>query len=185
METENNIALPVNDKPAAGGKNSWLKKIQQYIPRRIILLLAGSLAILLFFLIPVNKTWFNEKIIGYWNDFIVQHKQLSTEQRMVKRFGTEYTYSRQIAAFFEQKGNINNVLVLIPSQAYFKKHGLVYEVPEPVTFYYFTGLKTARPHDKKSALANWYVTVKDNALHMDSVINAQSLTDTINAFSKY
>ena len=185
METDNDFALPITDPPAAAKRKNLLKKILRHIPKKIILLLASAVTILLFFLLPANKTWFNDKIIGYWNDFVSQRKQLSTEQRMIKRFGTAYTYSREVAAFFERKGIERNVLVLIPSQAYFKKHGMVYEVPEPVTFYYFTGLKTAWPHDKKAALANWYVTVRSNALHMDSVTCAQSLTDTINAFSKY
>jgi len=183
MEKDKEIIPPI--VPVSPVKqNAWTAFFDR-IPKKMILLISATLMIILFFLLPANKLWFKEKVIGYWNDFIVQRKQLSIEQRNIKRFGTEYSYSKEITRFFEQKGIAPDVLVLVPSEAYFKKQGIVYPVPEPVTFYYLTGLKIAWPKDKKAVTANWYVTVRNNKLYMDSVTGIEALTDTITAFKKY
>ncbi len=152
--------------------------------KKLILFLTAIALLFLFFLLPANKKWYKEKVIGYWNDFRVQRKQLSFEQRKAKRFGAEYTYSKFIADLFEKKGIAKQVLVLVPSEAYFKRYGVSYHVPEPVTFYYLTGLKTVWPGDSTAAKANWFVTVHEKKLSIDSVTNSAALKDTITAFKK-
>jgi hypothetical protein len=154
------------------------------IPKKFLLFFIAVLLLFLFFLLPANKKWYKEKVIGYWNDFRVQRKQLFFEQRKAKRFGGEYTYSKFITDLFEKKGIKNNVLVLVPSEAYFKRYGISYHVPEPVTFYYLTGLKTVWSGDSAARNANWFVSVHEKKLSIDSVINGIVLKDTIAAFKK-
>jgi len=175
---DNNTVEPVHKQWIVAG-------LLRRIPPKIILLLVVVFLIGLFFILPAHAKWGKEKLVGYWNDFVVQRKELSPEQRMIKRFGTEYTYSKEIADFFEKRGNKNNVLVLIPTQAYFKKYGMLYEVPEPVTFYYFTALKTVWPKNKNAGKANWYVTVKDKKLQIDSVTGNRALEDTITVYKNF
>jgi len=48
------------------------------------------------------------------SDFQKQKKHPGRETRMRERFGNDYTFSKNIAGWFEKKGNKQNVLVLIP-----------------------------------------------------------------------
>jgi hypothetical protein len=181
MENEQETGTPgetVNNR-----KNLFVTAWQR-VPKKIILLLAGVVAIVLFFLLPANSVWLKDRPRSYWSDFLVQRKQLSLEQRKIKRFETGYTYSRYIAGFFEKKGIKEDVLVLVPSEAYFKKQGITYPVPEPVAFYYFTNLKTISPNSPKASSANWYVRAYQKQFVMDSVANSNVFKDTINALKK-
>ncbi|MGG9962284.1 hypothetical protein [Ferruginibacter sp. SUN106] len=153
--------------------------------RKILVLFGGIMVLAIFFVLPANRSWLKEKIFGYWNDYRVQHKQLSLEKRKAERFTTMYTYSKEIAGLFEQKGNSQTVLVLIPTEGYFKKYGITYPVPEPVTFYYFTNLKTVWARDTTAIKANWVVSVQHNKFSIDSITSVQQLKDSISAFQKF
>ena len=181
MENKNVIAQSDElHKPEQSGT-----AVSGSVKRQLIILVCGTAVVVLFFLLPENTTWVREKVIGYWNDFVVQRKHLAVEERKAKRFTTEYTYSKEIANLVAAKGIKKDVLVLIPSAAYFKKYGLDYPVPEPITFYYFTNLKTVRTADSTAINANLYVTVHEKKIGIDSVISVTQLKDSITAFKKY
>jgi hypothetical protein len=146
--------------------------------KKMILFLAGAVMIFLFFLLPPYRLWWRERVVTYWKEFLVQRKQLDIEHRKKERFEGHYTYSRQVAAFFEQKGNKQSALVLMPSSAYFKKNGINYEVPEPGVFYLFTGLKTVLISSPNAASANWYVRVCDKKIIVDSLTNLNLVKDS-------
>jgi hypothetical protein len=189
VKYEHNNLMNDNQEIPSGDELQQTVKHKQYVmgavTKQLIILLCGLVLLVSFFLLPANKTWLKEKVIAYWNDFTVQRKQLSEETRKTKRFGTEYTYSKQIADLFKARTDNKNALVLIPPAAYFTKQGLDYPVPEPVTFYYFTNLKTVWANHDQAITANWYVTVHEKKFSIDSITNTQQLKDTITAFKKY
>ena len=151
--------------------------------KQLILLAAAVLAPVLFFLLPANRTWIWEKPISYWNDFTVQHGNLDPEHRKILRYDSAYIYSKQIAAFFEQKG-ITPSLVLVPASRYFEQYHIHYSEPQAVVFYYYTGLKTVRPAAADAIKAHWYVSVKEGKLAVDSVTNPAILPGMIQALKK-
>jgi hypothetical protein len=152
------------------------------VKRQLLIMAAGIVVVILFFILPANTTWIKEKLVGYWNDFVVQRKNLSLEERKTKRFGTTYSYSKQIAGLLAAKTKNKQVLLLMPSVAYFKKMGLDYPVPDPITFYYFTDVKTVQVQDSNAIDANWFVTVSDKKISVDSVVSMVQLKDSISAF---
>lgn len=143
------------------------------------------LAIFLFFLVPPNKKFYQEKVIGYWNDFLVQRNKMDMEYRKADRFEGLYTYSKKISGFFSKKGNKKDVLLLIPPAAYFEKHGIDFPAPEPGVIYYFTGVKSVSIASDMASKANWYVSVYDKQFLIDSVTSIKALQDTIAALKKY
>lgn len=153
--------------------------------RQIILFITSLLLITGFFLLPQNKKWLNEKLLAYWNDFRQQKNDLDIEKRKIKRYGTSYTFSKRIAAFFEKNGTKEKVLLLLPSQQYFQRHGIRYEVPEPAVFYYFTGLKTTWANSSKASEANWIIRVENRNLIIDSVADKTVLLDSIASYRKF
>ncbi len=152
--------------------------------KQLILCMAGVPALVLFFLLPPNKTWFRETVIDYWKAFTWQRKNLDPEHRRTLRYDSSYIYSKQIASLFQQKGIDGRALVLVPGTRYFEQYHIHYPVPEPVVFYYFTGLATIRPADSGAVAANWYVCVKDGKLVVDSVGDRAAWPGMIASFKK-
>lgn len=150
------------------------------------MLTAISITILAaFFILPNNNDWLNNRILTYVNELNTQPYHLDLEERRRQRYKASYTRSKEIAHFFEKKTIKNSVLVLLPSSAYFKENGIIYPVPEPVVFYYFTGLKTIRPNSKDALKANWYIRAEKGKFIFDHVTNQTNLADTIKAFNQY
>lgn len=155
-------------------------------PRVKQLLVAGCsvISIILFFVAPANNTWLREKILAPLQDIKTEHTKMGLEQRMEYRFDSDYIYSEQIALLFEKKGIKKTALALMPPTSYFKLKNMHYHVPEPVVFYYYTGVKTLWGNNHNATDANWYIRVDNGHLVIDSVANRQALQDTIAVFKK-
>jgi hypothetical protein len=153
--------------------------------KQLVLFFAGICVVVAFFILPPYKDWANDRIIAYYREFGWQKSKMGIQQRMASRFEGSYTYSRQIASFFEKKKNKPSALVLVPPTDYFKQYGIDFHVPEPAVFYYYTGLKTLWPNSINAAAANWYVHVNNGEIVIDSVVDRRNFNDTLAALKKY
>ena len=151
--------------------------------KKLLLFIVGLMIITAFFLLPRNREWAGT-VLSYGNDYLQQRDHLDRESRMVRRFGNDYVFTKNIAGYFERKGIKGEALVLMPPTAYFTRMGVKYHVPEPAVFYYYTGLKTIWPNSKKAIEAGWYVRVSEGKIIVDSVTDKKKLQDTIIAFEK-
>src|SRR5688500_19046921 len=112
------------------------------------LLLGLSVILLLLFFKPsyfdktnFNRIWLDGRVMAYWDDYKEQKLNLDIEERKLARYDG-YKFAKDVTAFFEKRGNVDKVLLLLPPTDYFVTNGLQIHVPEPAVFYYFTGLKT-------------------------------------------
>jgi hypothetical protein len=149
-----------------------------------LLSVAGIILLLGFFLLPRNREW-GQKVIGYYKDYNFQKNRQSREFRMRSRFGSDYSFSKAIAAMVPAKAGQPLPVVLVPPSAYFKKFGMRYEVPEPAVFYYYTGCKTIAATSKEAIHADYYVrALPGNKFHLEKVTDRKVLQDTITALNK-
>jgi len=153
--------------------------------KTIILTFSNLLILFLFFLLPKNNEWFNRRIIGYWNDFLKQKNQLDIEQRKIKRWDGDYTFSKQIADFIAKQDSFQNALILLPPSAYFKDKNIDYHVPEPAVFYYYTGLKTTWINSREVFKANWMVITDNKNVKVIPVNDKKAFMDSIEVFKKF
>jgi hypothetical protein len=153
--------------------------------KKIVLLSISILAVSFFFILPQNREWITKRVFTYWSDFQKQKGNLNREGRKVKRYGNDYTYSKQIADKVRIRTRSEDVLILVPPTTYFKAKGIEYHVPEPAVFYYYTGMKTVWVDSKQAMAANWFVYADSSRLLVDSVKNLKILADTIKAFKKF
>lgn len=154
--------------------------------RQFILFLASAILITGFFLLKPNRTWFRDRLIAYYGEFPRQCQTMKVEERMANRFGNYYSISKQIAAALKEfSKDTSEDLVLLPPTAYFEKNGLHYHVPEPVVFYYFTGIRTVWANSPHAKEANWYVYVSKGEMHIRKVTSPERLLPIIAAFNKY
>jgi hypothetical protein len=151
----------------------------------VILFFISIIVVFIFFGLDRNKSLLNDRIIPYWDDFQEQKDKTELEERKVNRYGYDYMFPKTVASFFEKKGNVSKVLLLVPTTDYFKQHGVDIHVVEPSVFYYFTGLKTVWAHSPKAVNANWVLTVDKGQLVFDSVTSKAMLMEKIDSFKKY
>ena len=153
--------------------------------KSIILTIAVIAILFLFFLLPRNREWFQERVVGYWKDFKHQKNQLGLEQRKIRRWERSYTLSKRIADFIAQQQDMKKALVLLPPASYFKEKDVRYSVPEPAVFYYYTGLKTVWVHSADTLQVNWMVIAKNGDLEIIRVTDKKALSDSLTKFKKY
>lgn len=153
--------------------------------KKIILLLVALFAITLFFLLPRNSAWLNKQLVQYSIDFRGEKNKLDEVDRLSRRFGNYFTYSKNIATAIRERTGNKPVLLLFPSSNYFKQRGVDYRVPEPAVFYYFTGLHSVWPNNSNAEQANWYVRAEAGSIIIDSVSDKKQFADTLAFFRKY
>jgi len=176
---------PVAPSPAAAPATKQDTSATTTGFKSFILLVAAVISLLIFFGLEPNKLWLNQRIMPYWDDFKEQKLNLDLEERKMARYQTDYLLAKNVTGFFQKRGSVDKVLVLMPPTDYFKANNLDIHVPEPAVFYYFTGLKTIWANSPEASKANWFVSVKNGGLVFDTVTNKQILLDTIAAFNKY
>jgi hypothetical protein len=150
--------------------------------RQLILLVASLALLFLFFLLPMNRRWYNT-LVNYWNVFPAQKDNIDTESRLRLRFGNHYTYTKAIGDSIKSKAG-TDALVLIPPTSYLSKMGVSYHVPVPPVFYYYTGVKTVWANNPHAAEANWYVRINNGRIVVEPATDKKALQDTIAAFIK-
>jgi hypothetical protein len=151
--------------------------------KKLILFSISLIFLTGYFLLPPNRDW-GKKIISYWADFRKQKDRSGREARMTERFENDYTFSSQIARYFQNRNDKQHILLLMPPTSYFNRMGIKYHVPEPAVFYYYTGLKTIWADSKEAINVKWYVRVNAGKIIVDSVTDKKSLQDSIAAFKR-
>jgi hypothetical protein len=153
--------------------------------KTILLFFISILSLYLFFLIPKNREWLNDRVMAYWFDFRRNKNRIDPEFRKIKRWESDYTISKEISGHFIKKGLAKEALILVPPTQYFIDRKILYHVPEPAVFYYYTGLKTVWINSEKAMQANWIVTARNQNLLFIPVTDKKMLADSIQSFKKY
>ncbi len=154
----------------------------QYLGKKQWLLTAVSLVSLaVFFALPRNNAWLNERFLGYLKVMPEAFSHRDEEYRKQIRWGKAYTLSIQLARSAKLIGIDNNSLIIMPTEAYFKKRNIIYPVPEPSVFYYYTGLKTVSPFSKDALKATCIVSAIKGKITIRSVKKPEELIEGLKA----
>ena len=140
-------------------------------PNHSILFIVSLFFTALFFF--SHWDWLNGEIADSFSNFLDYRDSLDVNFRMKARFGTSYTFSKQIAEAWRAQKAPENSLILIPLPPYFKKNGVKYLPPEPAVFYYFTGVKTISPNCQGADSAKWVVMVHNHQIVFKRIANPQ------------
>lgn len=130
-----------------------------------------------------NKDWFQRIPISQWKDLPFQLQKMGPRERRFDQYGPSFQHSMLIQNLFVQK-NISDPYVLMPPKEYFSKRGISFEIPEPIIFYYYTGIKNTGPKSEKRKKANWYLALDSTRLTIDSIESEQKLNEVLKAFEQ-
>jgi hypothetical protein len=179
---KNKIDKPVSERKPS--KNSIISMDTTGIRKQLLLFGIAIGLLFLYYSIGENRRWFNNKLLGYWEEFKIQKKEMDPEKRKNSRLGTSYSLSKTFADFLINKGE-RDKLLLLPPNDYLLENKIQYKVPEPVVFYYYTGLKTVWPDNNDAMKAAWYVDIVNGQITLDSVKNQAQLDSVLIKFRKY
>lgn len=162
-------------QPSSGG--SFLPKI-----------LLTVIAIFLFIIFKnfgVNKFWF-EKTGSYWDAFLEQKDAGASEEDIRReRWGGPYIVSKMIQEYFV-KNNIKDPVVLVEPSAYLMDQKIIsFKLPEPIVFYYYTGIKTVWTNSKNVKDANYVAYLTRQGLLIEPIKSPDQLQQILTKYQKY
>ena len=134
---------------------------------------------------PVYRTWLAD-IIKADLKIKQQLKFMNEEGRKKVRWGVPYKLSKQIYDYFiRYKINVKEVIVLLPPNELMKRNALKVSIPEPVVFYYYTGIKAKWANSPGAEDANYFVNIQNGEVIIAPVKSVEELNAVLSEFRQY
>jgi hypothetical protein len=113
------------------------------VSRKIVLFLASAFITILFFQTPTVNFWVKDKILIFTEEFYDGLGIMELEERRLVKLQGYYQGSIATKHILP-KLKIDSPLLLVPPASYYKQFDEVISIPEPIVFYYFTGIRTTQ-----------------------------------------
>lgn len=152
--------------------------------RQLALTLISLVLLALFFGIDAYNTWFTEKVMRAIKDIPDQLTYMEIEERKQLRWGPPYTVSKNVLDYLEKSGADSNALVMLPPRELTKQANINYMTPEPVVFYYYTGLRSKWANMPGADSCNFAVIARGSNIELGSVDSMQ-LQAILTEYRKY
>jgi hypothetical protein len=152
---------------------------------KILLTILSILLIIIFKNIGVNKYWF-EKTGSYWEAFKEQKDAGATiEEIKRERWGASYVVSLMAKEYFE-KNKIKNPVLLVEPGDYLAENKIMnVRFPEPIVFYYYTGLKMVWMNSKNVQEANYIAYINSGGLRIEPIKSQNELQQILLKYKQY
>ena len=154
-------------------------------------LLTLSACLLVFLVLNAGYygEWFSEKPRQYWFDFLKEKSDTADEVAIKKvRYGIAYTISMKVKEVVEKR-KIPHAVILFEPNSYYRDSLHIYNAiraPEPVVFYYYTGLEGVWTNSPDVNKANFIVRYsKTKGVILDEIHSPQQLQQILASFKKY
>lgn len=151
--------------------------------RQIIILLITCFVLVIFFNIPVEKAWLENRILVFNKNLIEEKEHMDLEDRRVMRWASSYTAMVTISEYIK-KNQSEDVKVLVPPKEYYTKRmpGLI--LPEPVIAYYFTGLRTTTKDCEDVYEAKGCIIYRGEKFEYQPLANKEEVIKVLEAYEK-
>lgn len=110
--------------------------------KQLVLTLTSTLVIVVFFNIGFHSEWLQTKVIAPLKLIDGQLLNMEPEVRLEHKLQNSYAIAKATGDYMRSVGQDKTAIVLLPPQAYLKEQGADFHVPEPVVFYYYSGLRS-------------------------------------------
>lgn len=149
--------------------------------RKLLLLAAGILVITIYFKLDFYNSWMDERILAF-NEEIYDHMdRMSYEERKKIRWGGIYTASTGIREHIKSL-KIKDPLILLPPPSYYQRFGQSISIPEPVVFYYYSGIKTTTVDAKDKYKANCCIIFEGKNFVFEKLKDSADVARVLNIY---
>lgn len=153
------------------------------LSNKLLLTLLSVVTIALFLKTPAIGGWFDHLLLPNWKNVRgFMYKDL--DERKLARWGNSYQASIYIKKYFAEH-NIEDAVILFEPNEYFKKTGLSFKAPEPITFYYFTGMRGMWMTSERIEEATYFVSVNNQGIMMQKIASREHLAEILNTYKDY
>lgn len=149
--------------------------------KKIILLSFSCFFILLFFKSNSYEKWLNERILILRSEVQDHFDNMDIESRKHLRWGQSYTDGIALKKHLDSTG-VKNPLLLVPDAKYITKHIPGAKIPEPIVFYYLTGIRTVLPSSKQADKATIAFVIKDQNFSLHHIARKGQLDTILNLY---
>jgi hypothetical protein len=140
--------------------------------RKLLLAIGAILIVIIFFETELYSNWYNTRLSDITEKFSEQYENLDYEARREYRWQGPYDLAKFIRKTI---GTDTNEWVIIPPPAYMKIADPKLFMPEPITLYYYTGVKAAYPESAKADSAKFAVIVVDKNVKIVKITDSKRL----------
>ncbi|MBS1590210.1 MAG: hypothetical protein JST52_11410 [Bacteroidetes bacterium] len=155
--------------------------------KRIVLAAAACLLILMFFRTDFYAAWYQQKITESRDRYDDEAEHTDVEYRRQYRYANQYAVAKEIVKKVKEAHD-TNAIVLLPPNSYVQENSpqvIQYmRMPEPVVFYYYTGLKAVWTNSPEVNKANWALIINNNNVQIVQ-ITPQQRTELLEMYKKY
>ena len=156
--------------------------------KRIILPAIAAFVILLFFKTDFYSAWYQQKITESRERYDNEAENTDVEFRKQYRYANQYAIAKEIVRLVQQAKD-TNAIVLLPPNAYVKENSpqvaQYMRIPEPVVFYYYTGLKSVWTNSPEVNKANWALLIQNNNVQIIKIENKEQRDMLLNMYKNY
>jgi hypothetical protein len=126
--------------------------------------------------------------MAYVNNYYNESDHMEIEERKQYKYGSAYLLSTQVAAFVDRYKTLNRsapAVVLLPPNSYLKEKQMNVAVPEPVVFYYYTGLHAVWTDSPNVDSANWVLMVNGSKMQITHIEDKNQLHLLLSRYKNY
>lgn len=156
--------------------------------RPFVLLFIAMGFILLLFSLKVYRDWFGEKVMRSIKEIPDRLAYMEPEERKAYRWGTTYDACLQMKGAVEKNGDTATCLLLLPPAKLLANEGLShFIVPEPIVFYYYTGMRSKWANSPGADSCTYALIVRQKRMELARLtpeLTREILTDYRKYFSR-
>lgn len=130
-----------------------------------------------------NKEWFYGRTLKNWKTSIVKAGD-DIDELKSHYWGKPYAMSMIVKKNFDTS-DIDSPVILFEPNDFYKSNKINFSVPEPITFYYFTGLRSVWVNSKNVYDATHFVTVNKEQMLMQAAPDSIAIKNFLNYYKDY
>lgn len=140
--------------------------------KQLLLAVGAIFIVILFFNTEVYSGWYQERLSTFADKFSEEAANLDYDARRDYRWQGPY----DLAKFIKKTvGKDTNKWIIIPNAEYVKKADPKLHMPEPITLYYYTGLKSMYPDNKHIDSAKFAIFIINGNIKVVKIMDEKSL----------
>lgn len=153
--------------------------------RKLLLTVISVLFLFFMFRIEAYKIWLETRVLDALTRIPSQLVYMEPEERMAIRLGNSYVVSKNIAEHLRKLGAADTAIILLPPNEYIKKQNVDFPAPEPVVFYYYTGLRGLWTISSDVDKCNYAVVISEGGNMQLVPVTPHQLQQILTEYKKY
>lgn len=136
--------------------------------KQLLLTISVILTVIIFFKSDLYGEWYKVRVSNFFDTFSDEADNLDYEWRKKYRWENSYDMAKFIKRTI---GNDSNELIIIPDIIYVRNVEPRLIMPEPITLYYLTGIRSVYPASKYADSAKFGLYIEAGNIKLAKIVD--------------